>query len=158
MLYKIIKMLQYSLNDDFFNVRNKNLNTELMLIDKINLYFKSSKQLDSIKFSNEDKLFVDLVDSCKTFKDVIDFAKKLSDCAEKQNESLKKLPDFDSHPLVKMYGEQEKSEDDENSQSNSDSKSSDQNNEQEKSDSDSQNEPTKSEDATKETDVQKKLK
>ena len=32
-------------NDDFFNVRNKNLNTELMLIDKINLYFKSSKQL-----------------------------------------------------------------------------------------------------------------
>ena len=139
-------------NDDFFNVRNKNLNTELMLIDKINLYFKSSKQLDSIKFSNEDKLFVDLVDSCKTFKDVIEAAKKLSDWQKKQNESLKKLPDFDSHPLVKMYGEQEKSEeeDDENSQSNSDSKSSDQNNEQEKSDSDSQNEPTKSEDATKE--------
>ena len=62
-------------NDDFFNVRNKNLNTELMLIDKINLYFKSSKQLDSIKFSNEDKLFVDLVDSCKTFKDVIEAQK-----------------------------------------------------------------------------------
>ena len=46
-----------------------------MLIDKINLYFKSSKQLDSIKFSNEDKLFVDLVDSCKTFKDVIELQK-----------------------------------------------------------------------------------
>ena len=63
----------------------KNLNTELMLIDKINLYFKSSKQLDSIKFSNEDKLFVDLVDSCKTFKDVIEAAKKLSDWQKKQN-------------------------------------------------------------------------
>ena len=29
--------------------------------------------------------------------------KKLSDSQKKQNESLKKLPDFDSHPLVKMY-------------------------------------------------------
>jgi len=139
-------------NDDFFNVRNKNLNTELMLIDKINLYFKSSKQLDEINFSNEDKLFVDLVDSCKTFADVVEAAKKLSDWQKKQNENLKKLPDFDSHPLTKMYGEQEKSEEDDNdnSQSNSTSQSSDQNNEQEKSESDSQNEPVKSEDASNE--------
>ena len=63
-------------NDDFFSCKNKNLDTDLMLIDKINLYFKSSKTLN-INFSNEDKLFVNLVDSCKTFKDVIELLKNL---------------------------------------------------------------------------------
>ena len=36
-------------NDNFFGCKDKDLNKELMLIDKINLYFKSSKTLD-IKF------------------------------------------------------------------------------------------------------------
>ena len=32
-------------NDDFFGARDKNLDTELQLADKINLYYKSSKTL-----------------------------------------------------------------------------------------------------------------
>ena len=94
-------------NDNFFGCKDKDLNKELMLIDKINLYFKSSKTLD-IKFSNADKLFVNLVDKCKTFKDVIEAAKKLSDWQKKENEKLQKLPDFDSHPLTLSYGEKQK--------------------------------------------------
>ena len=96
-------------NDNFFGCKDKDLNKELMLIDKINLYFKSSKTLD-IKFSNADKLFVNLVDKCKTFKDVIEAAKKLSDWQKKENEKLQKLPDFDSHPLTLSYGEKQEGE------------------------------------------------
>lgn len=96
-------------NDNFFGCKDKDLNKELMLIDKINLHFKSSKTLD-IKFSNADKLFVNLVDKCKTFKDVIEAAKKLAEWQKKENEKLEKLPDFDSHPLTLSYGEKPKEE------------------------------------------------
>ena len=127
-------------NDDFFSCKNKNLDTDLMLIDKINLYFKSSKTLD-INFSNEDKLFVDLVDSCKTFQDVIEAAKKLADWQNKQIDALKKLPDFDMHPLTLSYGEkQEKEEEDEddNSQSNTTSEQNNKDGEQKENTSDKQ--------------------
>jgi len=100
-------------NDNFFGCKDKDLNKELMLIDKINLYSKSSKTLD-IKFSKEDMLFVNLVDKCKTFKDVIAAAKKLADWQNKQNEKLKKLPDFDEHPLTLQYGEKPKDKEGEN--------------------------------------------
>ena len=111
-------------NDDFFSCKNKNLDTDLMLIDKINLYFKSSKTLN-INFSNEDKLFVNLVDSCKTFKDVIETAKKLADWQNKQIDSLKKLPDFDSHPLTLSYGEKQEKEENEDDDGSSPSDKSD---------------------------------
>ena len=111
-------------NDDFFSCKNKNLDTDLMLIDKINLYFKSSKTLN-INFSNEDKLFVNLVDSCKTFKDVIEAAKKLADWQNKQIDSLKKLPDFDSHPLTLSYGEKQEKEENEDDDGSSPSDKSD---------------------------------
>ena len=109
-------------NDNFFGCKDKDLNKELMLIDKINLHFKSSKTLD-IKFSSADKLFVNLVDKCKTFKDVIEAAKKLADWQNKQNEKLKKLPDFDEHPLTLSYGEKPKEQEKENDDGSSDNKS-----------------------------------
>jgi hypothetical protein len=97
-------------NDDFFGCNDKDLNKDLMLIDKINLHFKSSKTLD-IKFSNADKLFVNIVDQCKTFKDVVEAAKKLAEWQKKQNEKLQKLPNFDEHPLTLVYGEKEVAKD-----------------------------------------------
>ena len=60
---------------NFFGIKNKNLDNDLMLIDKINLFYKSSKRLP-FKFTNSDKVWLSLVDNLKSFKDVVELAKK----------------------------------------------------------------------------------
>ena len=59
---------------NFFGTHGKDLNTELMLIDKINMYYKSSKRLP-INFSSVDMNWLSKVDALKTFDDVVDLAK-----------------------------------------------------------------------------------
>ena len=44
-------------DQDFFGIKDKDINNDLMLIDKINLYYKSSKRLPFI-FS-EDEVVVE---------------------------------------------------------------------------------------------------
>jgi len=88
--------------DNFFGLKGKNINTDLMLIDKINMYYKSSKKL-KINFSKEEQSWVNKIDSIKTFTDVLKIAKELYGWQEKQLEQLVKLPDFDNHPLSKNY-------------------------------------------------------
>ena len=88
--------------DNFFGLKGKNINTDLMLIDKINMYYKSSKKL-KINFSKEEQSWVNKIDSIKTFTDVLKIAKELYGWQEKQLEQLAKLPDFDNHPLSKNY-------------------------------------------------------
>jgi len=88
--------------DNFFGLKGKNINTDLMLIDKINMYYKSSKKLQ-FKFTKEEQSWVNKIDSIKTFTDVLKIAKELYGWQEKQLEQLAKLPDFDNHPLSKNY-------------------------------------------------------
>ena len=88
--------------DNFFGLKDKNINTDLMLIDKINMYYKSSKKLQ-FKFTKEEQSWVDKIDNIKTFTDVLKIAKQLYGHQEKQLEQLSKLPDFDNHPLAKNY-------------------------------------------------------
>lgn len=88
--------------DNFFGLKGKNVNTDLMLIDKINMYYKSSKKLQ-FKFTNEEQSYVDRIDNIKTFTDVLRIAKELYGYQEKQLDQLSKLPDFDNHPLAKNY-------------------------------------------------------
>src|SRR6056300_897528 len=79
------------------------------LIDKINLYYKSSKTLD-IKFSKKEKLLVDAADNCKTFDDVLKLAEDILGYCK---EELKKQP-----KLQKVYtSKQDKGEESEDSQS-----------------------------------------
>ena len=88
--------------DNFFGLKDKNINTDLMLIDKINMYYKSSKKLQ-FKFTKEEQTWVAKIDNIKTFTDVLKIAKQLYGYQEKQLEQLSKLPDFDNHPLAKNY-------------------------------------------------------
>jgi len=97
-----INAFEILMKDNFFGLKDKNVNTDLMLIDKINMYYKSSKKLN-IEFSDEEKVWVDKIDNIKTFKDVLRIAKELYGWQEKQLEQLAKLPDFDLHPLAKNY-------------------------------------------------------
>ena len=59
-----------------------------MLIDKINIFYKSSKKL-LFNFSNADKLWLKQVDSLKTFNDVIKLAKKMLEWQKKKLRNLK---------------------------------------------------------------------
>jgi len=87
---------------NFFGMRDKDLNKELMLIDKINLRSKSSNRLPFI-FDDKANSWLDKVDSIKSFTDVVRVAKDMLNWQKKQVEQMKKLPDFDDHPLIKNY-------------------------------------------------------
>jgi hypothetical protein len=90
------------MKQNFFGLKGKNVNTDLMLIDKINMYYKSSKKLN-FKFSKEEQSWIDRIDNIKTFNDVLKISKELYGWQEKQLQDLTKLPDFDNHPLAKNY-------------------------------------------------------
>ena len=64
------------------------------MIDKINLYYKSSKRLD-FKFTNKEKILVDAVDKCKSFDDVCKLAEDILGYCK---DELKKKPE-----LQKVY-------------------------------------------------------
>jgi hypothetical protein len=87
---------------NFFGIKNIDVNTDLMLIDKINL---RSKSLDRLKFklSKEEDKWLDVVDSIKSWKDVVKVAKQMLDWQKKQLEQLKKLPNFDELNISKNY-------------------------------------------------------
>ena len=87
---------------DFFGIKSKNINTDLMLIDKINLRSKSSNRLP-FKFTDEDQIWLNKVDDLKTFKQVVGLAKDMLDWQKKKLEDMKKLPDFDEHVISKNY-------------------------------------------------------
>ena len=61
--------------DNFFGTKGKDIMT-YALIDKINLYYKSSKRLD-FKFTNKEKILVNAVDKCKSFDDVCNLAEEI---------------------------------------------------------------------------------
>ena len=87
---------------NFFGLKDKDYDTDLMLIDKVNIFYKSSKKLQ-FNFSNTDNLWLKQVDSLKTFNDVVKLAKKMLEWQKKEIKKLKKLPDFDNHILVENY-------------------------------------------------------
>ena len=61
-----------------------------MLIDKINLFYKSSKRLP-ISFSSVDNKWLSKVDALKTFDDVVDLAKLILELATKRSREVKKI-------------------------------------------------------------------
>ena len=104
---------------NFFGTNGKDLNKELMLIDKINLFYKSSKRLP-ISFSSVDNGWLSKVDALQTFDDVVDLAKQLLNWQQKEVEKLKKLPDFDLHKISDNYNlNDDESEDESNSEESS---------------------------------------
>ena len=86
-----LKGFEKMYKDNFFGTDGKDIST-YGLIDKINLYYKSSKTLN-FNFNAKENIFVKLVDNCKTFEDVIKLTEEiLGYCKEeaKNNPELKK--------------------------------------------------------------------
>ena len=71
-------------NADFFGIKEHDVN-ELSIIDKINMFYKSSKRLD-INFTDEEKPWLPKVDKLKTFDDVVKLAKSILDYQDKKDE------------------------------------------------------------------------
>ena len=88
-----LKGFDKMLKDNFFGTKDKDMMT-YALIDKINLYYKSSKRLD-FKFTNKEKILVNAVDNCKNFDDVLKLAEDILGYCKKE---LEKKPE-----LQKMY-------------------------------------------------------
>ena len=96
---------------NFFGISGKDINKELMIIDKINLRSKSLNRLPFI-FAPKDNDWLAKVDAVKTFDDVLTLAKEMLDWQKEQVEEMKKLPDFDMHPMAMSYDLQEDEDDD----------------------------------------------
>ena len=109
--------------DNFFGTKGKDLQNDYTLIDKINMYFKSSKTLN-FDFNKKEKHFVKLVDACKSFADVQKLAEDILGYCK---EELKKQPKLKKTytPKVDVDLDKEKKDDNQDSQSNNSSDSND---------------------------------
>jgi len=62
-------------NKNFFDTNGKNI-AEYSFIDRINLYFKCGAHIN-VPFSEEEMEFVDMIESTRTFDDVVEVTKKI---------------------------------------------------------------------------------
>ena len=76
------------LNDkDFFNTKTKDIQ-DLLLIDRINLYFKAGMAC-GVTFTRDEKLFVERAERTETIQEVIDLAKEIYDFSKEDLEKKK---------------------------------------------------------------------
>ena len=87
---------------NFFGLYGKDINKELMIIDKINIRSKSLNRVP-FKFNDQDNQWLAKVDKVVTFKDVVDLAKEMLAWQKEQVEEMQKLPNFDELSIVKAY-------------------------------------------------------
>jgi hypothetical protein len=74
---------------DFFGVKTRDL-SQLLLIDRINLYYKVGFNC-GVKFTSEEQLFLRRVDLCNTEDDVIKLAEEIYEYSKASHEEKKKL-------------------------------------------------------------------
>ena len=80
------------INNDFFGTKDKDLD-DMLLIDRLNIHFKSSHVESPITFSDDTELdFVNRMEKLETFDDVINLAEELSKyCKEEAEEKQKEM-------------------------------------------------------------------
>ena len=87
---------------DLFGIKNMSdkEKDDLLLIDRLNLYFKLGQLQSGVSFKKEEMHFVEDMDNLKTWKDVVDLAERLFEyCKEEQKE--KQQEQGDGEPEVK---------------------------------------------------------
>jgi len=104
--------------DNFFGTDGRDIST-YGLIDKINLYYKSSKTLN-FNFNKKENIFVKLVDNCKTFEDVIKLTEEILGYCK---EEAKNNPKLKETYVVSKDISEEKTEDGDKNESDKSDKS-----------------------------------
>src|SRR5210317_202316 len=87
---------------NFFGLYGKDINKDLMIIDKINIRSKSLNRIP-FNFNDQDNEWLAKVDKVVTFKDAVDLAKEMLAWQKEQVEEMSKLPNFDELSIVKSY-------------------------------------------------------
>ena len=98
--------------DNFFGTKGRQ-QSEYALIDKINMYYKSSKTLN-FNFNKKENHFVKLVDACKSFEDVQKLAEDILGYCK---EEIKKNPELKKSYAPKESGDEESKGDNESDSS-----------------------------------------
>ena len=91
---------------NFFKTQGKNLN-KLNLIDRINLYFKKTPD---IQFSPEEQVWVNRIDSCKTEDDVLNIAEELYKWMQENPESQEQEQEEQEESMIDYSDEGEEYE------------------------------------------------
>ena len=104
--------------DNFFGTKGKDL-SQYALIDKINLYYKSSKR-QNFNFTPKEMILVNAVDKCKSFDDVLKLSEEILGYCKKE---LEKKPQLKK--VYKASKLKEKQEGEEDVESNDSNKSTD---------------------------------
>ena len=81
-------------DENFFGVKHRNLN-KLSLVDKINLYFKCGIST-GIKFNDTEMEFVNQIESCETWDDVVVITDKLFAYCKEEQQQINQNHDFGS--------------------------------------------------------------
>ena len=73
------------LNRDFFGIGDQDI-ADMLFMDRFNIHFKCGV-LASVPFSTEEQVFVDRMNKCESWEDVLDLARDMYDyCAETESE------------------------------------------------------------------------
>jgi hypothetical protein len=96
---------------DFFGVKNKNLDG-LLLIDRINLHFKIGSMLN-LDFNTIEQSFVDKVDACDTFDDVVRVSKEIFEyCKQEIEDKKEEMQEFAKQMAERLSGKDDDDFDD----------------------------------------------
>jgi len=87
---------------NFFGLMGKDVNKDLMIIDKINIRSKSLNRVP-FSFTDQDNQWLAKVDKVVTFADALNLAKEMLAWQKEQVEEMQKLPNFDELSIVKAY-------------------------------------------------------
>ena len=102
---------------DFFGTAKKDVN-EMLLIDRLNIHFKSSHISSNVKFTSEEMKFVEMIEKLETPDDVIKVSKKLQEYCniEKEEKNIEQQINFDDHELQEVNPDELSDEEKENAQ------------------------------------------
>ena len=109
--------------DNFFGTQGKDIN-EYLLIDRLNIHFKSSHVSSNVKFTDEEMKYVEMMNKLETPEDVIKVSKLLQEYCNQEKEETGREQEisFDDHeyeevdPSEMTDEEKQSAEDSNNSQ------------------------------------------
>ena len=101
------------INNNFFGTKDKDVN-EMLLIDRLNMHFKTSIVKSDVQFTTAEQLIVKKMENLETFNDVVVLARELSEYCKDEAETK----GLDQHDMAETenYGD----EDSDNQDSDSD--------------------------------------
>jgi hypothetical protein len=97
------------LEDDFFGINNLDV-SKLALIDKINLHFKCGSSVPQ-DFSEEELSYVEMVESCETWDDVVFVTDKLFGYCKEEQQKKKQQAEKNSSNVVDSGNQDQSMED-----------------------------------------------